>query len=47
MLIAGGIAILRYRYQIYGFTGEWSLATKYLGGNGTIVALTLIGMFLI
>ena len=47
ILIGVGIAILRYRYQIYNFTGEWGLANQYLGGNGTITAIALIGIFLI
>ncbi|MDD2693897.1 MAG: hypothetical protein PHY14_03110 [Candidatus Gracilibacteria bacterium] len=42
--IAIGIAIMRYRYQIYNFTGDWDWALKYLGGNGTVLAITLIGM---
>lgn len=41
LLIAIGILIIRYRYQIHGFTGEWWWAQKYLGGNGTIVAIAL------
>lgn len=47
LVILSGIAILRYRYQIYEFTGEWDWAIKYLGGNGTVVAISLIGMLLI
>ena len=41
------MAILRYRYQIYEFTGDWDWAVRYLGGNGTIVAISLIGALLI
>ena len=41
------MAILKYRYQIYDFTGSWGWAEKYLGGNGTIFAISLIGMLLI
>ncbi len=47
ILIALGVAILRYRYQIYNFTWEWWWANQYLGSNGTIVAISLIGMILI
>ncbi len=47
ILIALGVAILRYRYQIYNFTGEWGWANQYLGGNGTITAISLIGLLLI
>ena len=47
MLIALGILVLRYRYQIHEFTGEWGWASEYLGGNGTVVAISLIGMLLI
>lgn len=47
ILIALGIAILRYRYQIYNVTGEWWWASQYLGSNGTVVAISLIGMILI
>jgi hypothetical protein len=38
---------MRYRYVIYEFTGEWGWASQYLGGNGTITAIVLIGMILI
>jgi hypothetical protein len=47
LIILAGIAILRYRYQIYEFTGDWDWAVRYLGGNGTIVAISLIGALLI
>ncbi len=40
-----GIAIIYYRYKIYEFTGDWSWAVQYLWGNGTILAIVLIGMF--
>ena len=39
--------MIKYRYQIYHFTGEWGWAERYLGLNGTIVAISLIGMLLI
>lgn len=47
LIIICWIAILRYRFQIYEFTGEWGWANAYLWGNGTIVAISLIGMILI
>lgn len=47
ILIAIGIALIKYRYVVYDFTGEWWWATTYLWGNGTIVAIVMIGMFLI
>jgi hypothetical protein len=47
IIISTGIAVLRFRYQIYQFTGDWDWAIKYLGGNGTVVAIILIGMLLI
>jgi hypothetical protein len=47
LIIALGIAILKYRYQIHNFTGDWGWAEQYLGGNGTISAISLIGAFLI
>lgn len=46
LIILGGI-IIRYRYHIYGFTGDWWWAQKYLGGNGTITAISLLGAILI
>jgi hypothetical protein len=45
LIILAGMAILRYRYQIYEFTGEWGWAEKYVGN--TTVAISLIGMLLI
>ncbi len=47
ILIGIGIALIKYRYVVYDFTGEWGWASTYLGGNGTIVAIVMIGMFLI
>jgi hypothetical protein len=47
LIILSWITILKYRYQIYEFTGDWDWAVKYLGGNGTIVAIALIGSVLI
>lgn len=47
ILIAIGVLIIQYRYQIHNFTGDWDWTIKYFGGNGTIVAIVLIGMLLI
>ncbi len=47
LFIGLGIVIIKYRYQIYSFTGDWDWAVKYLGGNGTILAIIFAGMFLI
>lgn len=45
ILIAIGWAIIRYRFNIYDFTGEWEWANKYL--NNTMIAIVLIGMILV
>jgi hypothetical protein len=45
MLIAIGATIIRYRFQVYEFTGEWDWANTYL--SSTMVAIILIGMVLI
>lgn len=45
ILIALGVAIIRYRFNIYEFTGEWDWANKYL--SSTMVAIVMIGMILI
>lgn len=47
ILVAAGVALLRYRYQVHNFVGEWDWAQKFLGANGTVVALSLIGAGLI
>lgn len=46
IIFALGVVLIRFRYQLYSFTGDWDWAIKYLGGNGTVVAIILIGMFL-
>lgn len=46
-LVGIGFSIMKYRYDIYRITGEWSWATQYLGGNGTISAIVILGMFCI
>lgn len=47
LIIGAGIAVMKYRYQIYNLTGEWWWAAQYLWWNGTITAIVLIGMLLI
>lgn len=47
IIILCGVAIMRYRYQIYEFTGDWWWAEKYLWGNGTVHAISLIGALLV
>lgn len=47
IIVVAGVSMLRYRYPLYHFTGEWGWAQKYLGSNGTVVAIALIGAFLI
>lgn len=43
ILIIIGILLLKYRYQVYHFTGDWEWAVRFFGGNGTVVAICLIG----
>lgn len=45
ILIALGITIIRYRYEIHNFTGNWGWAEQYTGG--TMNAIVLIGMLLV
>ena len=45
ILIALGATIIRYRFNIYEFTGEWDWANKYL--SSTMVAIVMVGMILI
>lgn len=47
ILIATGILVLKFRYQVYHFTGDWDWASRYLGSNGTVVAISLLGCGLI
>ena len=47
ILAISGVLVIRYRYQIRNFTGDWGWALKYLGSNGTITALALAGALLI
>lgn len=45
ILIIAGIIMIRYRFQIYHFVGEWDWANKYVGGSKN--AIVLIGCGLI
>lgn len=47
LLIGAGFAVMKYRYVIYGVTGEWWWATQYLWWNGTVTAIVLIGMLMV
>ncbi len=45
LLIVLGVAILRFRFQIHNFVGEWAWAQEYIGG--TVNAISLFGALLI
>lgn len=45
ILIASGILVVRYRFMLYNFTGDWAWAQKFLGSNGTLVAITFFGFY--
>lgn len=47
LLIIIGFQVMRYRYMIYNFTGSWPWADRFLGSNGTVVAIILFGGILI
>lgn len=40
--IGMGLGILKYRKVVYGWTGRWYWAEKYLGSGGTIFVISLI-----
>lgn len=42
-----GFLVLKYRKQVYDWTGTWYWAEKYLGRGGTITALILIALAMI
>lgn len=42
-----GVAILKYRKNVFDWTGRWYWAEKYLGNGGTVVVIILIGLGLI
>ncbi|MDD5197808.1 MAG: hypothetical protein PHN60_03025 [Candidatus Gracilibacteria bacterium] len=45
--ISMGLGILKYRKVVYGWTGRWYWAEKYLGSGGTVFVISLIGLGLI
>lgn len=45
LLILAWVGILRYRYEIHNFTGNWGWAEAYVWG--TVNAISFIGMILI
>lgn len=42
-----GIAVLKYRKNVYEWTGQWYWAEKYVGRGGTLTVITLIGLGLL
>ena len=42
LIFSLGIVTISYRYAIYRFTGDWEWAMRFLGTNGTILAIILI-----
>lgn len=47
ILIIIWLVVLKYRYQVYDFTGEFDWAQKYFGSTGTLFVIILIGAILI
>ncbi len=46
IIVWAGIIVIKYKNQIYWFTGEWGWAEKYLWANGTPNAIVLAGALL-
>ena len=42
--IALGVGVLKYRKMIYGWTGKFYWAEKYLGSGGTLFIIILMGL---
>lgn len=42
-----GIGILKYRKMVYGWTGKFYWAEKYLGTGGTIFVIIVCGLGLL
>lgn len=42
-----GVAILKYRKNVFEWTGRWYWAEKYLGHGGTIIVIILTGLGMI
>jgi hypothetical protein len=42
-----GVGILKYRKNIFEWTGRWYWAEKYLGNGGTFIVIILIGLGMI
>lgn len=47
ILIATGVAVIKFRYPLYHFTGDWDWAMRFLGSGGTVAAIAIIGAGLI
>jgi len=47
ILIVVWALLIRFRFQIRDFTGDWDWAIRYLGARGTTTAIVLIGMLII
>ena len=45
--IALGVSMLKHRKMVYGWTGRFYWAEKYLGSGGTIFVIILSGLLLI
>ncbi|MFO0763973.1 MAG: hypothetical protein U0518_03920 [Candidatus Gracilibacteria bacterium] len=40
---AAGVALMKYRKQVYDFTGPFGWAERYMGSGGTATAIVLFG----
>lgn len=47
LLIAGWMAIIKYRRNVKSWTGNWMWAEKYIGNGWTYVVMILVGLFMI
>ena len=47
LFLGTGLALLKYRRNVFEWTGRWGWAEKYLGNGGTLTALALLGLALL
>ncbi len=47
LMMITGAALMKYRKEVYDFTGPFGWAEKYMGTGGTSTAIVLIGFGLV
>jgi hypothetical protein len=47
LMVAGGVAAMKYNYKLVGYTGSVSVFERFLGGGGTYAGFKILAILVI